>query len=304
MTAAVLDPPPTLTAPSFSVPYMDLERRFLGPEELYWDYAMKNRPVIVTGALERWDALDSWTPEFFAKKYGGKKIQFARGPVKELQMDDFIRQVLASRPGNPSPYWTNNPIEDLFPELLEDLKPFPDHTKPNWGSRKFLHKGMKASLNRGAKIELYIGGAGGSFPILHWDGLSSHAFLMQIYGRKKYWAWAPDQTPFMYPSDEQWNLSPIGDVENPDLAKYPEFAKARGYHFHLDPGEILFVPSRWWHTAKMEEPSITISVNTVNKTNWANFTEDITRSSHGLPKLLKKAYLMGSSIKNQMADFF
>ncbi len=34
-------------------------------------------------------------------------------------MDEFIGQVDASRPGNPAPYWTNNPLKEIIPELME-----------------------------------------------------------------------------------------------------------------------------------------------------------------------------------------
>jgi ribosomal protein L16 Arg81 hydroxylase len=127
---------------------------------------------------------------------------------------------------------------------------------------------------------------------------------MQIHGRKQYWAWGPDQSRFMYPLEDFPNLSPIGDVEHPDLEKYPLFTQARGVQFHLDPGELLFVPSRWWHTAKMEEPSITISVNAVNRSNWQNFQEDMLRNSGKLAWGLKRAYLLASGCVNRVQDVF
>ena len=43
-------------------------------------------------------------------------------------------------------------------------------------------------------IELYIGGEGASFPVLHYDGMHTHAFLMQLYGTKEYVAFAPQQS--------------------------------------------------------------------------------------------------------------
>jgi hypothetical protein len=96
----------------------------------------------------------------------------------------------------------------------------------------------------------------------------------------------------MYPQDgPQWNLSPIRDVENPDLTKYPLFARARCTTFVLEPGEMLFVPSRWWHTAKMLTDSITLSINTLNAHNWPQFCEDMTRRASPAARFLKRAYL-------------
>jgi hypothetical protein len=55
---------------------------------------------------------------------------------------------------------------------------------------------------------------------------------------------------------------PPSDIDNPDLDKFPLFAKAVPMRFRLHPGEILFIPGGLWHTAKMLTPSI--SVNRAN----------------------------------------
>lgn len=209
---------------------------------------------------------------------------------------------MASNPANPAPYWTNAPVVDHFPELMADFDPELKYFGPNWASRKFLHPGMRASLNRGAQIEIYIGGQGGAFPILHWDGLSTHAYLMQIHGVKKYWIWPPDETPFLYPMKDPVNLSPIRDVENVDPEEYPLFNQARGGTLELHPGQMLFVPTRWWHTAKMLTPSITLSINTMNTTNWSNFVEDMTRHASGPGRLVKSAYLACAGMMNCLTD--
>ena len=125
---------------------------------------------------------------------------------------------------------------------------------------------------------------------------------MQVYGRKQYWAWAPDQSDYMYPEDGFVNLSKLRDVEHPDFNTFPLFRKAKGSQFHLDPGEMLFVPSRWWHTAKMTEPSITLSINTVNRSNWSGFAEDMTRKASRPALYLKKAYLSAAWMGNEIAD--
>jgi len=284
-----------------------VERRAgLTPKLFQQEYVNQNRPVILTDVLSHWPALGKWTPRFFAEKYGERTIDFARGPVKQMKMGDFIAQVEVSNAAAPAPYWTNNPLMDVFPDLMPDISPFPLHPGRNWASRRYLHKGMEKSLNRGAMVELYIGGAGGAFPILHWDGQSTHAYLMQIHGRKQYWAWPPDQSPWMYPRTAEGfaNLSPLGDVERPDFDKYPLFREAKGCQFHLDPGEMLFVPSRWWHTAKMTEPSITLSINTVGRSNWKGFAEDMTRNASRPALLAKKAYLGAAWMANEITDLF
>jgi hypothetical protein len=54
------------------------------------------------------------------------------------------------------------------------------------------------------------------------------------------------------------------------------------------PCETLFVPSGWWHTARILEPSITVSANAVNASNWEGFVSDYLRSAsrHRSPSAL------------------
>ena len=292
--------PPHRAADSGNLDLQVDRRTGLSVEEFRRDYTRQNRPVVVEDALAGWPALQKWSPSFFAVRYPDKTITFR--DQSTLPMSQFIDRVMASTPTAPAPYWTNAPVAEHFPELLADIDPTLGYFGPNWASRKFLHPGMRASLNRGAMIEIYIGGQGGAFPILHWDGLSTHAYLMQIYGVKKYWLWPPDETPFLYPGKDPVNLSPIGDVEKPDLEKFPLFGKSRGGTLELHPGQMLFVPSRWWHTAKMLTPSITLSINTMNTSNWANFVEDMTRKAHGPAKLVKSAYLACAGAANYASD--
>ena len=42
----------------------------------------------------------------------------------------------------------------------------------------------------------------------------------------------------------------------------------------LRAGEMLFVPSGWWHTVRILTPSITVSINSANRNNWRNYVDD------------------------------
>lgn len=253
-------------------------RSNLSYNEFAAEYLYANRPVVVTDAIRNWPALRRWTPEFFKNEFGGMTFRIANTEYgqaghsgnggADFTMAGFIDRVLASTDEHPAPYFRNRNLYDLFPSLAQDIQPLPEYLLPNWLGDKYLVKQVGDVLNRGSVIEIYIGGRGGSFPVLHYDGAGTHAFLMQIYGRKEYIIYSPDQEPFLYPSPKKINLSLINDLNKPDLSKYPLFAKAKPTIFVLEPGELLFVPSHWWHTAKMLTPSITISANVLNQSNW------------------------------------
>ena len=66
----------------------------------------------------------------------------------------------------------------------------------------------------------------------------------------------PTQRLFLYTLTEEGmppNYSPV-DFFNPDLHKYPDFAKVKGkYTVRLNAGDILFIPSYWWHHIKSSQ---------------------------------------------------
>ena len=212
----------------------------------------------------------------------------------EYTMAEFIDRVLTSTDENPAPYFRNKILSDLFPSLMQDIEPLPEYCFPDWLPERYMVKYVGRVLNRAAAIELYVGGQGGAFPVLHYDGAGTHAFLMQIYGRKKFIIFPPSRGSCLYPSPEKQNFSQI-NIDKPDLNRFPLYAEAVPTTFVLEPGEILFVPSHWWHTTKMLTPSITISVNTVNQSNWQELIEYVAmRRPNPFLSLCSRAYLTGA----------
>jgi histone arginine demethylase JMJD6 len=282
----------------------EIERREnLSYEEFAENYLYPLKPVIVTDALKQWKAFGRWTPEFFKREFAQMKFKVEDGlksktdyksgaGAVEYTMDGFIDRVLESSEENPAPYFRNRILYDLFPSLKDDIQPLPEYFQPNWLPERFLVKYVQEVLNRGAAVEIYIGGKGAGFPVLHYDGAGTHAFLMQIYGRKAFIIYPPEQEQFLYPSSERLNLSTVNDLDHPDLEKFPLFAKAEPIKFVLEPGELLFVPSHWWHTTKMLTPCISVSVNVLNESNWKELVSFVARGrSNPLVSLGSRWYL-------------
>ena len=97
-----------------------------------------------------------------------------------------------------------------------------------------------------------------------------------INGQKKFTLLAPSDTPFLYKKaypvwkynsklelemvEPSMNIPWIPvDPDDPDLAKYPLFCNATPYHVILDPGDVLYLPSLWYH--KVQQSNDTIAVN-------------------------------------------
>jgi histone arginine demethylase JMJD6 len=293
---------------------MEIERRAnLSYSEFAKEYLYANKPVVITDAMRQWKAVGRWTPDFFKQEFGSMKFAIdddlkrkagykENGGHTDFVMSQFIDQVLQSTEENPAPYFRNKILYDLFPSLKQDIEPLPEYFLPNWLPDRFLVKHVGQTLNRGAAIELYIGGKGGSFPVLHYDGAATHAFLMQIYGLKEFIIFSPDQEKFLYPSPEKENLSQV-NVGKPDLEKFPLYKQASPTTFILNPGELLFVPSHWWHTTKMLSPSITISINVANQSNWRELVDYVAmRQKNPLVSVASRMYLTAAGAKRSWRD--
>jgi hypothetical protein len=281
--------------PTFSKKIDRHEWSQLGCQRYVREYLEPLKPVVITGALEHWPARSKWTLDFFQDHYGNLPLEV---DGRHLSMAQLIAEVGNSTPHAPAPYLRNYPLQELPPALQADVAPMPSCTGPNWLDHPLVT--IRWSLT---SPELYIGGPGARFPFLHYDGLHTHAFLMQIQGVKEYIGFSPDQTPYMYTRSGpgytrsgpgQPNISEINDIENWDTNRFALYGNAKGIRFTLHPGETLFMPSGWWHTACILSPSITVSINGANAANWSDFRKDFCRyyvAGRRLPPWSYNAYL-------------
>jgi cupin-like protein len=255
-------------------------RTGLSAAQFQLEYMRPPRPVILTDAISHWRAMGRWSPQFFKSEYGDLEVVV---DGEAMALGELIDRVETSTEDNPAPYLRNQALAEWPPDLLAEVSPMPACTKPNWLESRLFPRGEKL-----AAIEVYIGGRGAQFHVLHYDGLHTHAFLMQLYGDKEYIAFSPEQTEFMYaPKNGRANESRVGDVLHPDLAEFPLFDQAQGVRFQLHQGETLFVPGGWWHTARILSSSVTVSINGVNRANSAEFRRDYSDAIASRSPLLR-----------------
>lgn len=253
-----------------------VERRSgLTYDEFAGQYLRPLRPVVFTDATRNWPALSRWTPDFFRQQFGTREINVWRD--RRYTVKELIDLVETSSPQKPAPYLRNEYLADIFPEVLNDVEPCPECLSHNWLSEKFPSAKLETLLTRCALPEIYIGGVGGGFPFLHYDLYHTHAFLSQVYGRKLFVMYSPDQSHLLYQNPNTSNQSMV-DVGNPDLSKFPLFAGAVAAKVILGPGETIFIPAGWWHTTRMLTASITVSINHANESNWGNVVSDLQSS--------------------------
>lgn len=274
------------------------KRTGLSYREFREEYVRPRRPVILTDAATRagWPALQKWSPDYLKEKIGAKMVEVRGGKYhvisesQQYRFSDYLDACLASTPDNPVPYMYGVPIPEELPELMEDFSDmpfyFPDRLRssfapPRWRVRHGL-------------LTFLVGGNGARFPELHFDRDHMDVFVTQVCGEKEFIVISPDQTQFVYQDKQYFTKSAIEDVENPDFEQYPLFENVRPAHALVKPGETIYVPDGWWHTTKVANFSVGISMNTVNALNWAKFTADTCRvraNSSALKRNLRKLHM-------------
>jgi hypothetical protein len=217
------------------------------PFERFLDgYIARNRPVIVQDAAPEWPALHTWTPQFFKEKFGSKQVDVTYGVSRPL--GEVIDGVLSSTAEKPGPYLHKVIIHQHMPELLPDLTPQNIYSFPGRYASPLMPKRFRRP---DGYLKLLIGGVGSKFPLMHFDSDNANAMITEIYGDKEFVLFSPRDTRFLYPFSEKGNTSQVDNLDHPDLEKFPLFAQATQYRGIIGPGEALFVPSGWWHTARV-----------------------------------------------------
>jgi len=266
---------------------------FISQEFFEQHFLNKMAPVIITNSVPKWAALKNWTPDYLKQKLGKKTVLTNVGYFQILNnegdiypFNNLMKIIEDSSEDEPAPYLRNFDIYTYLPELVDDIKPRLGYALPNWLTCKLIPKIVTDGL-----VELFIGGKGTAFPILHFDSDGSNAFITQIYGEKEVFLFSPDQTePLRTIFGKPGNFS-LEKLENEISAKKPAALQLIGFKQTLSPGDTVFIPAGWWHTTFMKEISISVSTNNVNNSNWRAFVESSTDYNKGVKKVLKVIYL-------------
>ena len=281
------------------------------------------KPVILTNALNTWPARAKWNFDFFKSRYGSERVVPSIWPgdkyLKVIQFSDYIDSLddpyrptpgfwidLATKlpcdapshpPGTPL-YLTGWRAFNLHTELLDDVELSPKFVE-DWfpllpaAFRKVLEETTKY-LSGGFLI-----GPAGSTATLHADILHTHAYLAQIAGRKKCVLFSPEDSDVLYGGDV--------DPTQPDFKKFPLFRRATAYECVLEPGELLFIPSDWWHHVVALDKSITVSYNFFNRVNFGAYIQavlqDLPTILNGLEKFPDAKALLGINWTSKGFDF-
>jgi len=215
------------------------------------DYFSRQLPVVVSGKLSSWRALNEWSPEFLKEFYGDVSVhasldiperkdgsfQYWGSGVHWMPLNQFIDHIETSDELG-SGYIRQSP-SNFFADL----------------NNYFDFDILLDMEGRNAGCGLWFGSKGTDSGV-HWDTDSN--ILAHIYGKKHAILFAPSDSKYLYPYRDQIRWTSFSAFE-PTFTSFPNARNATPYFVELNPGDALHIPRGWWH--QVISLSTAISIN-------------------------------------------
>lgn len=227
-------------------------RHKLSRADFLKDHYSANRPVVITGMIDDWPALQ-WTPELIADRFADRIVQVqanrnanpryeseAGQHQQTMRFGDFMERVLKGGECNDIYMTANNGSKNVgaLRELWDGIIQVPEYL---------------SSENPDNQGFFWIGPAGTVTPTHH--DLTNN-FMAQIMGRKRVHLVDGLQTSRMY---NHLHVYSEVDLENIDYERFPLMREVEVLQYDLMPGELLFIPVGWWHHVRALDISMTVT---------------------------------------------
>lgn len=220
-------------------------------EHFYKNFILTETPVILDNCIDHWPALSKWKDQnYFINLAGFRTVSVELGSKytdqdwtqKLMTIGEFVKSHIYQTDG-PTGYLAQYQLFDQIPELRDDISEpeyccFSDNNEPVDINAWYGPKGTVSPLHHDPKRNL----------------------LAQVVGEKQVFLFSPTDSEFLYAHEhELLNNTAQVDPRQPDLEKYPKYQRAKAHYCVLRPGQMLFIPPKWWHF--IESLSISFSVS-------------------------------------------
>jgi lysine-specific demethylase 8 len=207
------------------------------------------RPVVLAGLSDGW-RMRGWSFEDLARRHGHRSLPVATtaggaidGDARHgirytmITLGEYVSRL--SGDDHPGLYLTTS-LDRFLPELLAELDVPPYCRDARW-----------------RRSRLWMSASGTVAP-LHRD--LAHNLFVQLIGRKRFWLYARDATPRLY-SHSFLSALPNFSRYDPerDDPRFPLAATVPREEVVLEPGDVLYIPSLWWHHVRGLERSLSVN---------------------------------------------
>jgi [protein]-arginine 3-hydroxylase / protease len=223
---------------------LPMPRVRLPSSDEFSSFVERRVPVVIEGALDAWKAPSTWTFDRLQALVGDTTVlvqsrRTDRADDFDYKNVPFRSFVDAVRAGVGRDYLGSFPLLDHAPALWTDIE-IPSYARPlSVSPRAFI-------------------GPRGSLSPLHFD--LAHGLNAQIAGRKKVVVVAFRRRDLLRHSElrrPNWLIQPI-DVEAPGASGKAGLTPVRRWETTLEPGDLLFLPSRRHHFLRSLEATISL----------------------------------------------
>uniref|UniRef100_A0ABM5FAB4 Bifunctional peptidase and (3S)-lysyl hydroxylase JMJD7 isoform X1 n=2 Tax=Pogona vitticeps TaxID=103695 RepID=A0ABM5FAB4_9SAUR len=259
-----------------SVPYLD---SLPSPLEFFREWVCPNKPCIIQNAIKHWPALKKWTLAYLRDIVNSKLVSVAvtpNGYADAVYQDWFVMPEERHMPFStfldivekkvilPGVFYVQKQCSNLteeFPELMDDVEP-----EIPW---------MSQALGKKPDAVNFWLGESTAVTSLHKDHYEN--LYCVISGEKHFLLHPPSDRPFipyeMYPPAtyhmlEDGSFEVVDDKTaekvpwipldplNPDWERYPEYAQTKPLQCTVKAGDMLYLPSLWFHHVRQSHGCI------------------------------------------------
>nr|XP_023654534.1 jmjC domain-containing protein 7 isoform X1 [Paramormyrops kingsleyae] len=284
------------------VPYLEHPIR---PLDFYREWISPNKPCIIRNAFNHWPALQKWGFSYLREVVGSKEISVAvtpNGYADAVHGDRFVMpeerrmrlsavlDLMEEKPRGSGVFYVQKQCSNLteeLPELTGDLEP---HIP--WMS--------EALGKRPDAVNFWLGEAE-AITSMHKDHYEN--LYCVISGEKQFILLPPSDRPFIpyelyqpakyhQKEDGSFEVLDVTDADkvpwipldplNPDLGRFPEYRFAQPLHCTVKAGEMLYLPSLWFHHVQQSHGCIAVNF-------WYDMEFDIKYNYFQLLEALSQA---------------
>uniref|UniRef100_H2Z173 Bifunctional peptidase and (3S)-lysyl hydroxylase JMJD7 n=1 Tax=Ciona savignyi TaxID=51511 RepID=H2Z173_CIOSA len=247
--------------------------------EFHRKWVARNVPCVFRNIIDHWPALHRWNEAYLARRMGEKLIDVAVTPdgfadavrdgkfmlpeERSMTFSTFLRH-LSEKDGSDVFYIQkqNSNLTSDFAEIKDDVDP--DFA---WATEAF---GCKPDA-----VNFWMGGER-AVTSLHKDHYEN--LYCVVKGKKTFTLIPPSDRPFLpynsYPCYQHyhhdgWKIKRIAepptvpwisiDPLNPDLQQHPAYQQARPITCTVRAGEVLYLPSLWYHHVQQTDGTIAVN---------------------------------------------
>ncbi|KAF0684501.1 Aste57867_23500 [Aphanomyces stellatus] len=235
------------------------------------------RPIILTDAMEAWPAYAStsprrWTIEHLVAHHGSTPCRVTHNldvtaSTLQMTLSDFVAYAATQHDETPL-YIFDKTFGESMPDLVADYAP------PAVFQEDLLALIAPPTMRPDFRW-LVIGPPRSGAP-WHIDPVKTSAWNALISGRKRWAMYPPGRCPPGVPLIDDETASPGQSSLDWYLHVYPTLADAdKPIEVVQEPGDVIFVPSGWWHLVLNLEFSVAVTQNFVDANNVSNFIQEL-----------------------------